>query len=141
MPRIVKQTGFFKKNHHYIIGGFWFLAGIISLLLREGFIYYMYMPLGLGMMIYRYSIRNKTEESISWNKKVLFINDLANGKLSYPWEDIDTLFISNNHLTIKYGPAGGIILDLQGYSQGDIDKLNAAITSDFQLSEVRHQRI
>ncbi|QED37613.1 hypothetical protein FK178_07685 [Antarcticibacterium arcticum] len=127
MARIVKPTGFFKKNYHYIVGGFWFLAGLISLILRESFIYYTYLPLGLGLIIYGYSIRKKTEESISWNNKGLFINDLANGKLSYPWEDIDTVFISNNHLTVKSGAANGIILDLLGYSEEDIHLLKAVV--------------
>ena len=114
------------------MGGFWFLAGVISLILSEGFIFYMYMPLGLGIIIYGYLIRNKTEEFISWNHSGIIINDIANGKLSYAWKDIDTLFISNNHLTIKSGAANGIILDLMGYSEEDIKLLPVAVERDFQ---------
>jgi len=132
MARIVKPTGFFKKNYYYIMGGFWFLSGAVMLILNEGFIFYLYMPLGLGMMIYGYSIRKKTEEFISWNNKGLLIRDLANGNLSYPWIDIDTIFISNNHLTIKSGAANGIIFDLMGFAEEDLNLLKAGIETHSQ---------
>ena len=132
MPRIVKPTGFFKKNYYYLMGAFWFLSGVITVILNEEILFYLYMPTGLGIMIYGYLIRNKTEEFISWNHAGIIINDIANGKLSYAWQDVDTMFISNNHLTIKSGAANGIILDLLGYSEEDIKLLHAAVERDFQ---------
>jgi len=54
MPRIVKPTGFLKKNYYYLMGGFWFLAGVVSVFLSVGILFYLYIPMGLGMMIYGY---------------------------------------------------------------------------------------
>jgi len=71
--------------------------------------------------------RNKTEEYISWNNTCIKINDIANGKLSYALQEIDAVFISNNHLTIKSGAANGIILDLIGYSKADIELLQTGV--------------
>ena len=133
MPRIVKPTGFLKKNYYYLMGGFWFLAGVISVFLSEGILFYLYIPMGLGMMIYGYLIRNKTEEYISWNHTGIIINDLAEGERSYAWQEIDAVFISNNHLTIKSGAANGIILDLVGYSEEDIELLQTGVMRDPQV--------
>lgn len=132
MARIVKPTGFLKKNYYYMMGGFWFLAGVVSVILSEGILFYSYIPIGLGMMIYGYLIRNKTEEFISWNNIGIIVKDLVNEELTYSWQDIDTVFVSNNHLTIKSGAANGIILDLTGYSEGDIKLLQVAVEGDLQ---------
>ena len=115
-----------------MMGAFWFLSGVITVILNEGILFYLYMPTGLGIMIYGYLIRNKTEEFISWNNTGIKINDIANGKLSYALQEIDAVFISNNHLTIKSGAANGIILDLVGYSEEDIKLLQAAVERDSQ---------
>ena len=115
-----------------MMGAFWFLSGVITVILNEGILFYLYMPTGLGMMIYGYLNRNKTEEYISWNHTGIIINDIANGKLSYAWQDVDAMFISNNHLTLKSGAANGIILDLLGYSEEDIKLLQAAGERDSQ---------
>ena len=93
-----------------MMGAFWFLSGVITVILNEGILFYLYMPTGLGMMIYGYLIRNKTEEYISWNHFAIIVKDLANEELSYAWQDVDAMFISNNHLTLKLGAANGIIL-------------------------------
>ena len=115
-----------------MMGGFWFLAGVVSVILSEGILFYSYIPIGLGMMIYGYLIRNKTEEFISWNNIGIIVKDLVNEELTYSWQDIDTVFVSNNHLTIKSGAANGIILDLAGYSEGDIKLLQVAVEGDLQ---------
>ena len=112
---------------------FWFLSGVITVILNEGILFFLYMPTGLGMMIYGYLIRNKTEEFISWNNTGILINDIAYGKLSYAWQDVDAMFISKNHLTIKSGAANGIILDLVGYSEEDIELLQTGVMRDPQV--------
>ena len=132
MPRIVKPTGFFKKNYNYMMGAFWFLSGVVTVILSEGFLFYLYIPVGLGMMVYGYLNRDKTEEFISWNNNGIIVNDLANEELSYAWQDVDAMFIANNHLTIKSGAANGIILDLVGYRKEDIQLLQDGLERDSQ---------
>ncbi len=132
MTRIVKSTGFFKKNYSYLYGGFLFIAGLVAVILGEGGVFYLYIPIGFVSLLYGYTNRNKTEEYISWDNSAIIVKDLADDEKVFPIEKIDSIFISNQHLTIKYGAAGGIILDLKGYSDVDLNQLNAAIERGFQ---------
>ncbi|HSP82152.1 MAG TPA: hypothetical protein VLN72_00305, partial [Gillisia sp.] len=80
-----------------------------------------------------YLIRNKTEEYITCNNFANIVKDLANEELTYSSQEIDAVFISNNHLTIKSGAANGIILDLVGYSEEDIELLQTGVMRDPQV--------
>lgn len=130
MNRITKNTGFFKKNYNYLMGAFWFLTGIIMFIIGDGkFTPYFYTPFGIGVLIYAYCTRNKTEEFIAWDDSTLIVKDLSNEEKVFSLENIDAVYVSNNHLTIKSGEAGGIILELNGYKKGDILKLSNYINT------------
>ena len=129
MTRITKPTTFFKRYHYYIMGTFWLCAGILCFILQEGPVYYMYSPLGLGMIIYGYLSKDKIQEFIAWDSSKIIVRDIAEGEKIYPAESIDNIIISNNHLTIKSGAAGGVILDLSGYEAADIQKLEDQLGS------------
>lgn len=83
----------------------------------------MYIPVGLGMIIYGYLSKDKIQEYIAWDASRIIVKDPAEGEKEFPLEVIDSITISNNHLNIKSGPAGGIILDLTGYQTEDIQLL------------------
>lgn len=137
MARIIKHTSFFKKNHLIIMGGFWFLSGIIGLFLQEkGFVVYLYIPFGLVTILYGYISSKNLEESIQWEKDQITVKEISSGKLIYHLEDIDSIFVSNHHLTIKSGAANGIILDLKDYEEQDIDKLITFISDRSQPVQV-----
>lgn len=89
----------------------------------------MYMPVGLGMIIYGYLSKDKIREFIAWDASKIIVKDPAEGEKVFPLEAVDNIFISNNHLTIRSGSAGGIILDLNGYETEDIQKLESQVGS------------
>ncbi len=130
MTQITKPTNFFKRYHQVLIGIFWLFGGIVSFILQEGVIFYLYAPLGLGLIIYGYLSKNKIGEFIAWDDTKIVIKDLTEGEKVFSWNSIDNIFISNNHLTVKSGPAGGIILDLAGYEKKDVDLLQKHLTPD-----------
>lgn len=110
-----------------------FLFGITGLFLQEkGIVVYLYIPFGLATIIYGFITRKNSEESIQWENDQITVMEISSGKLIYNLADIDSIFISNNHLTIKAGAANGIILDLNGYEEQDIDLLKTYITERSQ---------
>lgn len=127
MTRIVKPTNFFKRYHQLILGTFWLLAGIVIYILQEGITSYLYMPVGLGMILYGYLSKDNIQEFIAWDTSKIIVKDPAEGEKVFPVETIDNIFISNNHLTIKSGAAGGIILDLTGYPIEEIQRLESHV--------------
>jgi len=129
LTRITKPTNFFKRYHQIIIGTFWLLAGITIFILQEGVTSYLYMPVGLGMIIYGYYSRDQIQEFIAWDTSRIIVKDPAEGEKIFPVEAIDNISISNNHLTIKSGAAGGVILDLSGYQMEDIKRLESRLGS------------
>lgn len=89
----------------------------------------MYIPTGLGMIIYGYLTRDKIQEYVAWDSTKIIVKDPAEGEKVFSLEAIDNISFSNNHLTIKSGAAGGIILDLTGYQNEDIHKLKDHLTT------------
>lgn len=106
-----------------IIGTFWLFTGITIFILQEGVTSYLYMPVGLGMIIYGYLSKDKIQEFIAWDSSKIIVKDMSEGEKTFPIEAVDNIIISNNHLTIKSGAAGGVILDLKGYQKEDIQLL------------------
>lgn len=88
------------------------------------------MPVGLGMIIYGYLSKDKIREFIAWDSSKIIVKDPGEGEKIFPLETVDNIFISNNHLTIKSGTAGGIILDLTGYQTEDIQMLESEWKKD-----------
>jgi len=129
LTRITKPTNFFKRYLPLIIGIFWFFTGITIFILEEGVSSFLYMPVGLGMIIYGYLCKDKIQEFIAWDSSKIIVRDIAEGEKIFPKESIDNIIISNNHLTIKSGAAGGVILDLSGYEAADIQKLEDQLGS------------
>jgi len=123
LTRIIKPTNFFKRYHQLIIGTFWLLAGIVILILQEGVTSYLYIPVGLGMIIYGYLSKDKIQEFIAWDASKIIVKDPGVGEKIFPLEAIDNIFISNNHLTIKSGAANGTMIDLKGFKEEDINLL------------------
>ncbi|MDT0650309.1 hypothetical protein [Autumnicola edwardsiae] len=129
MNKIEKPYNFFRKNYHYIFGGFWIFVGVVSIFLHESMPFFLYVPLGILYAGYAYYYGNRTEEYIAWNKEKVVIKERDKLPLEYNYEEIDSLKIFNNHFTIKSGAANGIILELKGYKAEDIAKLEKALLS------------
>lgn len=93
--------------------------------MQEGVTSYLYIPVGLGMIIYGYLSKDKIQEYIAWDSSKIIVKEPAEGEKEFPLEVIDSITISNNHLNIKSGPAGGILIDLTGYQTEDIKRLES----------------
>lgn len=81
------------------------------------------------MIIYGYLSKDKIQEYICWDSSKIIVKDPAEGEKVFPMAAIDHITIMNNHLTIKSGAAGGIILDLSGYPSEEIQKLESHVST------------
>jgi len=134
MPKIEKPQNFFKKNIPYILGGIYFLTGAILFFDENSLSSIPYMLVGIAGVIVGFVQRNSKTEFIKWNDQEIVIKDLMNGKLSYPWEKVDDLIFSNNHLTIKSGAANGIMVELKEYYVADIELLQSSLARNISLN-------
>lgn len=133
MPKIEKPQNFFKKNVPYILGGIYFLTGAVLFFDENSLSSIPYMLVGIAGVIVGFVQRNSKTEFIKWNDQEIVIKDLMNGKLCYPWEKVDDLIFSNNHLTIKSGAANGIMVELNEYEKQDIEFLQSSLSTNFSI--------
>lgn len=83
--------------------------------------YLLLLILGLYLIIFRKA--GWRQDFIQWDESAIVIR--TDGvDYRYHWNALDELVIKKEHLYIKSGPAGGIWLDLKGYSKEDIQRLD-----------------
>jgi hypothetical protein len=74
-----------------------------------------------GFKIYK----NRNSEFVSWNDEKLVVAQLFNKPVTYPLDEHHHITISGKHLIVKAPKAKGVMLDLKGFAEEDIKKLQA----------------
>ena len=57
------------------------------------------------------------------------ISGFQQAPLTYFWNEIDEIYISKNHLTVKSGAANGIMYDLKDFQDEDVQFLKKELDS------------
>jgi len=124
MPEISKKVNFFRRNYFYIMGGIWILFGLSMFLAKVyDVMAYGYSIIGLAYAVIGYSKKDLPLEFIRWDTEKIEISEWQQSTKFYNWAAIDGINVSATNLTIKSGPADGIMLGLKGYTEADIKKL------------------
>lgn len=125
MSRIIKTQDFVSRNYYYLFGGFWMLLGIFSYWV-EGLPHYLYFPVGLAAVVCGYWKQkyHKWAEYISWDEENLRFRELAQ-EWEFKLQDIEELYFSKTHVTIKAGTAKGSMIDITRYREEDLQKFRS----------------
>jgi len=133
MNKIEKSQHFLKRFAPYILAGIYFILGIVHAFSETFLSAIPYMLIGVAGVVVGFVQRNSKTEFIKWNDQEIVVKDLMNGKLCYPWEKVDDLIFSNNHLTIKSGAANGVMVELNEYEKQDIEFLQSSLSTNFSI--------
>ncbi len=134
MLTIEKKTHFFRKNLNFIFAAFWSLMAIAMFFLSEDKNHFrylipaLYLVISAGYIFLAFKYRGYNKEYISWNSAQLIIGRLHQKPLIYELSNLHQILISKEHLTIKAPKAAGIMLDLKGFEEADINILKAAFS-------------
>lgn len=128
MPEISKKSSFFRRNFFYLTAGIWAIAGISMLIFQiVDFMAYGYTVIGIAYAVIGYFKRDLPLEFISWDEEKIQISEWQQSTRSYKWENVDGINISATNLTIKSGPADGIMVEFKGYTDADLEKLKTEL--------------
>jgi hypothetical protein len=134
MPTIEKKTNFFRKNINYIFVAFWLLMSISMFFLSEDknnfnqIISGLYLVISAGYVFLAFKYRDFNEEFIFWNSDQLIIGRLHQKPLIYELSNVHQILVNKEHLTVKAPKATGIMLNLKGFDEADIEKLKASFS-------------
>lgn len=124
MERIEKKVNFFKRNLNYIFAFFWLSMGLAFYLNSDSGRYLissLYLISGLLYAFLAYKQRGRNTEFIAWDEEKLIIARLHQKPKTYYFSPEVNIHLSNYNLIIKAPRATGDMVELEGYSEEDLD--------------------
>lgn len=114
---------------YFLFGIFWLCIALFMFLIAEDAKYIapsLYLTGGIlyffaGFKIYK----KRNSEFVAWTDEELVIAQLFAKPVTYPLDEHHHITISSKHLIVKAPRAKGIMLDLKGFAEADIKKLQA----------------
>ncbi|MDN3593424.1 hypothetical protein [Zunongwangia endophytica] len=135
MQKIEKHHGFFRRRYYNVFGLLYTLIAFALLFFEDDFslMYYGYFIIGIAYFVIQYYYGGSTEESISWDSEKIILKKWRQKPVAYSLSEVDHLNISDHHLTIEKGAAGGTMLSLEGFKAEDIQQLQKDFNSEANL--------
>lgn len=136
MQTIHRRLNFFSKHYYLIFGISWLILGAAyfwqsaangQVTNFERILSLGYAGLGALYLFSAYRNREKVGESISWDDHSILLKKNNKKAKMYDSEDINEIMITKGHLLLKARNASGDILNLKGYAEDDIRKLEAGL--------------
>lgn len=129
MTRVDKEISFFKRNMHFLFGILWFCIAILMFIPAEEGKYIapsLYLTGAILYTVASYKIYKKQPtEYVAWNDEELVVTQLFNKPVTYPLDEQHCITVSGKHLIVKAPRAKGVMIDLKGFAEEDIKKLQA----------------
>ncbi|MCM4159788.1 hypothetical protein FHG64_15685 [Antarcticibacterium flavum] len=128
--KVIKRQHTFRKYQHWVMATLWLGVGLIYILVNDkplNVMSFLYFIVGIGeiSLQFFYLKKGRAEESIFWNEEVIIVQELFQKPKIYDIEDVDQITVTPNNFLLKSGKAKGIMLDLKGFTEEDIKKLQA----------------
>jgi hypothetical protein len=128
MPIITKKNPIWKKDFNLYASVFWGLMGISFLFISENYVSGV-LNILLAISYFSFHLYNikkgRNKDYIKWDNNTVIVGRVGEKPLEYSLNEIQSITHTPNNLIIISGAAAGTMVELNGFSNEDLELLKA----------------